>query len=129
MRIVNRYKLTRFPDYILLQLGWGADENATDLGTEPVELVIPLTTCSQMGMDIFKAMWISGVYLTQFFTQLQATVNELNKLGPQEIPKKEIILAGVGEAGGATGTAWGSPITPVSQPLSGPTGPTDLSSK
>jgi len=56
MRAVNRFKVDRFPDYVVLRLGMSHSTDRGDLGPDPIEVVVPITVSAAVGLSLFESV-------------------------------------------------------------------------
>jgi hypothetical protein len=95
MKIANRITVARFTDHLVIRFGLQTDpgpDKASDLGELVEELVLPITTTAQFALDLFRAVVMSTLDLTAFFTALQASFNGLNQLSA-DIEKQKAAVA------------------------------------
>jgi hypothetical protein len=93
MRAVNRFKVDRFPDYVVLRLGMSHSTDRGDLGPDPIEVVVPITVSAAVGLSLFESVLLATADLTRFFTMFQQQVNNLNAVSAKVEKEKQEVIA------------------------------------
>lgn len=96
MRTFNRFKITRRAAYVIVQLGFSISEDQTDLGEQIEVFTVPLTSSTNLAIELFQATLESSVDLTAYFVEMSKRVEALNALSTAMNAKKAEIEASAG---------------------------------
>lgn len=94
MRAVNRFRITRFADHLVLRLGFSESEKCEDFGDQVEEILLPITTVTNLALKLFECVIQSTVDITQFFTALQEPMAKLNALSAEANKQKDRAASG-----------------------------------
>ena len=90
MQFANRIKIDRKADHFIIRFGASQSSDESDEGAEVAVIALPLTTGTNLSLDLFSGMFSSIPELHVFMDKVQLRINDLNKLGAQSKPKDAI---------------------------------------
>jgi hypothetical protein len=91
MNFVNRVKVERRTDHLLLRFGFSPSEDANDAGEETATLAVPMFLGFALLVELLEASVSAPLEIGDAFLRFQAQLADMQKLATESVEKGKLL--------------------------------------